>query len=322
MQLLKNRLSSFRCFRVFLTVYELRSVSGAAKLLNLTQPTVSIQLKQFSELLGVELYHLQGKKLAFTEAGHMTARYCMQIIQNVDDLEIEIANLSQLKSGTLKVAAVTSCEYFVPHLIGSFLDQHPMVDIALKVENRDKIKERYKNGRDDLYLFSHIDGDMKGDIVPLFPNNLYAIASKNHPLALKGRITLQSLIGFSWILREQGSGTRQAIEKHLAQHDINIKPKFVMESNEAIKHCVMAGMGLSILSEYALTQENPENIAILSVDTFPIETQWNLVFPSSKRQSPLSQAFMAHLIDYKKILKNSSIKQEISSFHNLHNSTT
>ncbi|PMG35177.1 transcriptional regulator [Vibrio splendidus] len=322
MQLLRNRLSNFRSFRVFLTVYEEGSVSKAAKALSLTQPTVSIQLKQFSELLSVELYYLQGKKLVFTEAGHITARYCMQIVQSVDDLEIEIANLTQLKSGTLKVAAVTSCEYFVPHLIGSFLDKHPMVDIVLKVDNRDNIKERYINGRDDLYLFSHIDSDMKGDLVPLFPNNLYVIANKNHPLALKERITLRSLAGFSWILREQGSGTRQAIEKHLERHDLNIKPKFVMESNEAIKHCVMAGMGLSILSEYALTQENPDNIAILSVDTFPIETHWNLAFPSTKQQSPLSQAFMAHLIDYKKILKDSLIQQEMSLFSRLHNIAT
>ncbi|MDB1125076.1 LysR family transcriptional regulator [Vibrio algarum] len=314
MQLLRNRLSNFRSIRVFLTVYEQGSVSGAAKVLNLTQPTISIQLKQLSELLGAELYHLQGKKLVFTEVGHMTARYCMKIIQNVDDLEIEIANLAQLKSGTLKVAAVTSCEYFVPHLIGSFIDKHQMVDIDLKVDNRDKIKERYQNGQDDLYLFSHIDSDMSGGIVPLFPNNLYAIASKNHPLARKDNIDIRSLVGFSWILREQGSGTRQAIEKHLGQHDITLNPKLVMESNEAIKHCVMAGMGLSILSEYALTQENPSNLAILSVDTFPIETHWNLVFPTSTRQSPLSQAFMEHLIEYKKILKGNLLKQETPFF--------
>lgn len=315
MQLLRNRLTNFRCLRVFLTVYEQGSVSAAAKILNLTQPTISIQLKQLSDLLGTELYHLQGKKLVFTEVGHITARYCIKITQDIDDLEIEISNLSQLKSGTLKVAAVTSCEYFVPHLIGSFLDKHPMVDIDFKVDNREKIRERYKNGYDDLYIFSHIDSDMTGDIVPLFPNNLYAIASKSHPLAFKDSIRLKALVGFSWILREQGSGTRRAIERHFSHHDININPKLVMESNEAIKHCVMAGMGLSILSEYALTQENPENIAILPVETFPIETYWNLVFPSSTRQSPLSQAFMAHLIEYKKILKGRLKKQKTPFFY-------
>ena len=303
MQLLKNRLTNFRCLRVFLTVYEQGSVSGAAKILNLTQPTISIQLKQLSDLLGADLYQLHGKKLVFTEAGHMTARYCMKITQYLDDLEIELANLAQLKSGTLKVAAVTSCEYFFPHLIGSFLDKYPVVDIYLKVDSRERIKERFNNGSDDLYIFSQIDDDMTGDIVPLFPNNLYAIASKSHPLALKDRIEIRTLIGFSWILREQGSGTRRAIEKHFSQHEITVKPKLVMESNEAIKHCVMAGMGLSILSEYALTQERPENLAILPVDTFPIKTYWNLVFPNSARQSPLSQAFMAHLIEYKKTLK-------------------
>ncbi|HCH5588660.1 TPA: LysR family transcriptional regulator [Vibrio parahaemolyticus] len=314
MQLLKNRLTNFRCLRVFLTVYEQGSVSGAAKILNLTQPTISIQLKQLSGLLGADLYQLHGKKLVFTEAGHMTARYCMKLIQNVDDLEVELANLAQLKSGTLKVAAVTSCEYFVPHLIGSFLDKYPAVDIYLKVDSRERIKERYNNGSDDLYIFSQIDNDMKGDVVPLFPNNLYAIASKSHPLALKDRIEIRTLLGFSWIFREQGSGTRRAIEKHFSQYDIIINPKLVMESNEAIKHCVMSGMGLSILSEYALIQERPENFAILSVDTFPIKTYWNLVFPNSARQSTLSQAFMAHLIEYKKTLKRSLKIQENSLF--------
>lgn len=312
MQLLKKRLTNFRCLRVFLTVYEHGSVSGAAKILNLTQPTISIQLKQLTELIGAELYHLQGKKLVFTEAGHMTARYCIKIMQNIDDLEVEIANLAQLKSGTLKVAAVTSCEYFVPHLIGSFLDKYPMVDIDFKVDNRETIRERYTSELDDLYIFSHIDDGMTGDIVPLFPNNLYAIANKSHPLALKERVKLKELIGFSWILREPGSGTRLAIERHFKQNNVSIKPKLVMESNEAIKHCVMAGMGLSILSEYALTQENPENIAILPVDSFPIETHWNLVFPSSLRQSPLSQAFMEHLIEYKKVMEGGLKQQGIS----------
>ncbi|CDT58206.1 Transcriptional regulator, LysR family [Vibrio coralliirubri] len=303
MQLLRNRLSNFRSLRVYLTVYEQGAISSAAKTLNLTQPTISIQLKQFSNVVGAELYYVQGKKLVFTESGKLTAKYCRQIIQKIDDLEIEISNLAQLKSGTLKVAAVTSCEYFVPHLIGSFLEKFPMVDIDFKIDNRENIKERYNNGQDDLYLFSHIDNDMTGEVVPLFPNNLYAFASKTHPLALKEKVSLKSLVGFSWILRERGSGTRQAIEEHFSKSDVVIRPKLVMESNEAIKHCVMAGMGLSILSEYALTQESPENLTVLPVDTFPIKTYWNLVFPSSTKQSTLSQAFMAHLMEYKQVLK-------------------
>ncbi|UTV30820.1 LysR family transcriptional regulator [Photobacterium atrarenae] len=296
-QHLRNRLNNIRPLRVFSQVYELGSITLAAEALNLTQPTVSIQLRQLAELIDTPLYQLRGKKLIFTEAGHLMARYCQTIMAATDTLESELANLMALKAGTLRVAVVTSAKYFIPHLLGEFCHQYPLIDVVLKVGNRDKILGRYQQGLDDIYLFSHLEPDMIDSAVRFLPNRLYPVAHKEHPLAGKKAISIKEFLDYPILAREQGSGTRFAIEKHLAGLQLPFRPKLVIESNEAIKHCVLADMGVAILSEYALHYEPNENITFLPVDHFPIKTYWHIVKSPLKLQTPLSTAFIQHLAD-------------------------
>lgn len=296
-QHLRTRLGSIRGLRVFSSVYELGSITLAAKTLNLTQPTVSIQLRQLTELVGTPLYQVVGKKMVFTQAADILAAYCNELFDTIDRLEIDLANLSEIKAGTLKVAVVTSAKYFIPHLLGSFCDTYPLVDIVLKVGNRQSILERYHQGLDDIYLFSHLEPQMEPHSIQFLPNRLYPIAPKDHPLANQPHIEPQDLLNYPWLSREPGSGTRYAIDAHFEKLRLQFKPKLVIESNEAIKHCVIAGMGLAILSEYALEDEPSSELVKLSIAGFPILTNWHIVKTPLKHQTPLSEAFIQHATD-------------------------
>ncbi|WP_120510480.1 LysR family transcriptional regulator [Photobacterium salinisoli] len=298
-QHLRNRLNSIRPLRVFSHVYELGSVTLAAQALSLTQPTVSIQLRQLTEVIGSPLYQMRGKHIIFTEAGHAVARYCQRITSATDDLESELADLVDLKAGTLRVAVVTSAKYFTPHLLGDFCQKYPLIDIVLKVGNRDTILSRYEQGLDDVYLFSHLESEMNESAIRFLPNLLYPVAHIDHPLSQKKEISINEFLTYPILAREPGSGTRFAIENHLRKLNLSFKPKLVIESNEAIKHCVLAEMGLAILSQYALYYEPNDNITYLPVETFPIETYWHIVKSPMKIQTPLSKVFTQHLLDEK-----------------------
>ena len=293
-QHLRYRISNIRNLRVFLSVYEQESITLAAQTLNLTQPTVSIQLRQLTDLIGMPLYQVVGKKLIFTQAADTLAKYANELLDTIDRLEIDLANLSEIKAGTLKVAVVTSAKYFIPHLLGSFCDTYPLIDIVLKVGNRQSILERYHQGLDDIYLFSHLEPQMEPHSIQFLPNRLYPVAPKDHPLANQSHIEPKELLNYPWLSREPGSGTRFAIDAHFEKLNLQFKPKLVIESNEAIKHCVIAGMGLTILSEYALEDEPSTSLVKLSIANFPILTNWHIVRAPLKHQTPLSDAFIQH----------------------------
>ncbi|AJR08267.1 LysR family transcriptional regulator [Photobacterium gaetbulicola] len=293
-QHLRNRLGSIRQLRVFLSVYELGSVTLASQVLNLTQPTVSIQLRQLTELIGMPLYHVVGKKLIFTQAADTLAKYANELLDTIDRLEIELADLNEIKAGTLKVAVVTSAKYFIPHLLGSFCRTYPQVDILLKVDNRGNILARYHQGLDDIYLFSHLEPQMEPYSIQFLPNRLYPVAPKDHPLAHQSHIEPEDLLKYPWLSREPGSGTRHAIDAHFKKLNLQFKPNLVIESNEAIKHCVIAGMGLTILSEYALEDQPGGDLVKLSIAGFPILSSWHIVQAPLKHQTPLGEAFIQH----------------------------
>lgn len=291
-QHLRRRLNAIRPLRVFLTVYETGSITKAANSLNLTQPTISIQLRKLTEVIGTPLYKQVGRKLVFTEAADIVAAHGVELFETLDRLEISLADLNQLKAGTLRIAVVTSAKYFIPHLLGSFCQRYPLVDIQLTVGNRAKIIQRYKQDLDDIYLFSHLSEEMTDYAISFLANPLIAIAHHQHPLAQKKNIQPAELCHYPFISREYGSGTRYAIEHYFEGKGLKLTTKMTIESNEAIKHCVIAGLGISILSEYALRYESNPNLIYLPVDDFPILTSWHLVRSAHRLQTALSEAFV------------------------------
>ena len=286
---------TFRQLRLFLALAETGSVSAAAKLMHVTQPTASMQLREVAQAVGVPLYEVVSRRVYLTEAGQALARTARAIASEWDAFEQGISGAKGLTSGRLKVAVVSTAKYFVPRLLGSFCKLHPQIDISLEVLNRDHVITRLRANQDDLYVMSMPPGDLPLEDQILMPNPLVVIAAAGHRLAARKRVTLAQLQSERFILREKGSGTRMATDAHLRQ--LGFAPAAVLElgSNEAIKESVQGQLGVSIVSRHALGP-HLDGLAILNVQGFPIQSQWHLVWPKGKQLSPIAEVFRGHLV--------------------------
>lgn len=287
---------SFRQLRLFLALAETGSVSAAAKVMHVTQPTASMQLREVTQAVGLPLYELVSRRVHLTEAGQALARTARAIAGEWDAFEQRVSGAKGLTSGRLKVAVVSTAKYFVPRLLGSFCKLHPHIDISLEVLNRDHVITRLRANQDDLYVMSMPPSDLPLEDHILMPNPLVLIAPAGHPLAAKKRIKIDRLQAERFILREKGSGTRMATDAHLRQ--IGFAPSNVLElgSNEAIKESVEGQLGVSIVSRHALGAHH-EGLAVLNVQGFPVQSQWHLVWPKGKQLSPIAQVFKGHLME-------------------------
>ena len=296
---MKSRLhahvGTLRQLEIFLSVYDLGSIKAASETLHLTQPTVSMQLKKLAEAIGMPLYERVGRGREFTDAGRALAATAREVLDSFDRLDMELAELRGLKKGTLRIAVVTTSKYFIPHLLGSFCEQYPGVDLQFKVGNREQIIRRLHDGLDDLYVFSHPPEDEDIVAVDFMPNPLVAIAPEGHPLASRKHLTLADLATEPFLMREPGSGTRHAIERHLLRHETQMNIRMTIESNEAIKHAVMSGLGISILSKHTLTHGGSTGLAILTVKELPIESTWYLVRLRNRQLSLIAETFLDYL---------------------------
>ncbi|MFN4119397.1 LysR family transcriptional regulator [Acidovorax sp.] len=287
---------TFRQLRLFLALAETGSVSAAAKVMHVTQPTASMQLREVAQAVGLPLYEVVSRRVHLTEAGHTLARTARAIAGEWDAFEQRIAGAKGLTRGHLKVAVVSTAKSFVPRLLGSFCKLHPQIDISLEVLNRDHVIQRLRANQDDLYVMSMPPADLPLEDQILMPNPLVVIAPAAHPLAAKMRVRLQQLRAERFILREKGSGTRMATDAHLRQ--AGFVPSTVLElgSNEAIKESVEGQLGISIVSRHALGPHH-SGLAVLNVAGFPIRSQWHLVWPKGKQLSPIAEVFRGHLME-------------------------
>jgi DNA-binding transcriptional LysR family regulator len=288
---------TFRQLRLFLALAESGSVTGAARLMHVTQPTASMQLKEVTDSIGVPLYEVISRRVHLTDMGLELARTARHIAAEWETLEQKVHAAKGLTRGKLKIAVVSTAKYFVPRLLGSFCKKYPEIDIALEVLNRDGVVRRLRDNLDDLYIMSMPPVDMAlGDQV-FMPNPLVMIAANANPLTKKRSIDPRDLRDQRFILREQGSGTRMAVEAHFKR--IKFVPNLRLElgSNEAIKEAVAGGMGISVISSHALHGKTREHgVSVLDVRGFPINSSWHVVHPKGKMLSPIAQVFHHHLL--------------------------
>lgn len=292
---LHAHIGTIRQLEIFLAVYDLGSITAASEALHLTQPTISTQLKKLADAIGMPLYQRVGRGREFTDAGRALAATAREVLDSFERLDMKLADLRGLKAGTLRIAVVTTSKYFIPHLLGSFCEQYPQVDLQFRVGNREQIIRRLHDGLDDLYVFSHPPEDEDIVVTDFLPNPLVAIAPLDHPLAQRSELSLADLAREPFLMRESGSGTRHAIERHLARLDAKLNVRMTIESNEAIKHAVMSGLGISILSEHTLTYGGAEGLVRLRVRELPIESTWYLVRLRTRRLSLIAEAFLEYL---------------------------
>lgn len=286
------RIGTARQLEILLNVFETGSITAAAETLHLTQPSVSMQLAKLADNLGVPLYYAVGRSIRFTEAGELCAERAREILRQYEYLDLSLQNLSGLETGSLRVAVVTTAKYFIPHLIGQFSERFPKIDVLFNVGNRDSIIARTEADSDDFYLFSHPPENPDLELTEFIHNNLLAIAPVDHPLSRLRKIPLKTFMKEKFLMREEGSGTRHAIETFLAKRNCDFNLRMTIESNEAIKHAVMSGLGVSIISEHTLSFGGNTGVAVLNVEGLPISTQWYLVRRKSRPLSAAAARFM------------------------------
>jgi DNA-binding transcriptional LysR family regulator len=265
--------------RSFEAVARLGGVGRAARELHLAQPTVSTQIKELSAAIGMTLLVPRGRGLALTQHGELLADTVRDMFALWHRFEDEAAELQGLKRGRLRIAAVTTTEYFLPDLLGPFASQHPGIEIELAVDNRDAVIARLERNDDELAAMMLPPTHIPLHRWPFLENPLVLVAAADHPLAKRKRLQLQQLTKEPLLMREAGSGTRLATEQAFAERGIQWRPRMALGSNEAIKHAVRAGLGLAVLSRHSLEQ-NPahQGLAVLPVTGFPIRRMWHLVW--------------------------------------------
>ncbi|MFO7603217.1 MAG: LysR family transcriptional regulator [Gammaproteobacteria bacterium] len=268
------------------------SFSRASAELHLSQPAVSMQIKQLESVLGLPLFEHMGKKIHLTEAGHGTLKAARAIEHELDNLEHSLADMQGLKGGTLTVSAASTASVFAARMMALFRQQHPEVRISLNVVNRENLLRHLAENSIDLVLMGKPTEGQDLSALPFMDNPLVVIAATNHPLAGQANVPLAQMVQEPLIGREQGSGTRSALEKFLESNGYVFEAAMEMNKNEAIKQAVEAGLGLGVVSLYTVQAEIASGqLCVLDVQGFPLKRQWYLVHRKGKRLSPAAQAF-------------------------------
>ena len=293
-----RRRITFRQLETFTTVARLCSFTKAATLLHLTQPAVSIQIRQIVEAIGLPLFEHNGREIALTSAGEELLTTARRLNDVWNRFESAIDELKGLKRGKLRIGLAMTSKYFLPRMLGAFCRRYPEIEIEMEIANREKIVERLRGNQDDLYVMSYPPADMDMDIVsqPFLDNEYVVLAPISH-WAIGKRLSFQELAGEPFLLREIGAGSRHVIDQHMQDTRVQLKVRLSLASNEAIRGLVASGIGLSVLSRHALGDSlERDGVGILDVEGFPLKQPWNVVHLRTKVLSLPAQAFLDELL--------------------------
>lgn len=304
-QKLANRLT-FRQLQVFKAVYDLRSYSQAGELLGLTQPAVSSQIRQLESGLGLPLFEYIGRKLHSTAAAERLIRAVRGIFTEVANLQSDLAALEGRVAGELRIVAVNTAQYVVPYLLRAFLDLHPEVDVKVTVVNRATAIERLSNNTDDLVIMGLVPEDKPLSSLPFLDNELVPVIRPDHPLAGRTDISADEFLDSQLLMREAGSGSRLALEVHCQSSRLRRPQGMELGSNDAVKHAVLAGLGVAVLPRMSILSElQLGTLTVADVKGFPLRRSWCVVHPASKHLTPSARAFVEY------------VQQNIASFPSL-----
>ena len=288
---------TLRQLKVFESVARNLSFSRAAEELYLTQPAVSMQIKQLEDNIGLPLFEQMGKKIFLTDAGHELHHYSRAISGQLADMELALDELKGLERGKLNISVVSTANYFAPNLLAKFCQRYSGVTVSLNVSNRETVLRQLADNVTDLAIMGQPPDNQDIATESFMENPLVVIAPPDHPLSKLRRIPVKRLGQETFLLREPGSGTRGAMERFFAAHQISINRGMETDTNEAIKQAVQAGMGLGIMSLHTAELELLTNrLKVLDVQDFPIIRHWHVVHRNNKRLSSVAQAFREFLL--------------------------
>jgi DNA-binding transcriptional LysR family regulator len=288
---------TLRQLRVFESVARHLSFSRAAEELHLTQPAVSMQIKQLEDNVGLPLFEQLGKKIYLTDAGRELFHYSRSIAQQLQEVEEVLDQLKGLERGRLVISVVSTAKYFVPKLLARFQKIHPKISVSIYVANRENVLKHLADNEVDLAIMGRPPQNMELHAEPIMDNPLVCVAAPDHPLAKLKKVSLQRLEEENFLVREPGSGTRHAMERFFAEHGVKLNRGIEMDTNEAIKAVVGAGMGLSVISLHTCELEvETGRLVVLNVEGFPILRQWYLVHRAQKRLTAAALAFRDYML--------------------------
>jgi len=278
--------------QVFLKVTQKQSVTKAAEELFLTQPAVSIQLKNFQDQFPIPLIEIVGRKLYVTDFGKEIAEAVEKILMEADAINYKTLAFKGILAGRLKVSIVSTGKYVMPYFLSDFMKIHKGVDLIMDVTNKSRVIESLELNEVDFALVSVIPSHLKLNRIELMKNKLFLIGNtkKEIPKNFSKKKIFQEL---PMIYREEGSATRNAMENYMKKNNYSTRKKIELTSNEALKQAVTAGLGYSIMPLIGIKNSlKNKDLQIIPVKDLPIVTHWNLVWHSSKKLSPTATAFL------------------------------
>jgi DNA-binding transcriptional LysR family regulator len=292
------RNATLRQLRTFAEVARRLSFTAAAKALHLTQPAVSMQVRQLEEAAGLPLLEQLGRRVHLTDAGQELLRYAGGIADLMREAEEAMKALQGIGGGELSIAVTSTAKYFAPRLLAEFRRRHPEVRLRLAVSNREAVVRALTDNAVDLAVMGRPPRGLDTDAAAFAKHPIAVIAAPDHPLAGRRRLPLEALAGETFIIRERGSGTRAAMEHVFAERSFRARETMEMSSNETIKQAVMAGMGIAFLSTHTIGLElRAGRLVLLAVSGLPVMREWYVIHRRGKRLSPAAQAFKSFLLE-------------------------
>ncbi len=288
---------TLRQLKVFESAARLLSFTRASEELFLTQPAVSMQVRQLEDEVGLSLFEKLGKKVHLTEAGRELYQYTRAIFQELEEVEEVLESMKGVKKGRLDIAVASTVNYFAPRLLAAFSRHYPGIRLTIEATNRKNLIRLLESNQKDLVLMGKPPEQLDLEFEPFMDNPLVVIAPPKHPLVGKTNIPLERLADETFVIREPGSGTRGAMERFFADQNLRIRTGLQMTRNEAIKQAVRVGLGLSVVSLHSLELElETGRLVVLQVEGFPIRRRWYIVHRRGKRLSPAARAFRDFLL--------------------------
>jgi DNA-binding transcriptional LysR family regulator len=291
--------ATFRQLRVFNEVARHLSFVRAAEALHLTPPAVTLQVKELEGHVGAPLFERAGRKVSLTTTGEYMLVYARRILATVKDAEDAAARLQRAETGKLTIGFVSTAKYFMMKLIADFRRLHTGVDVQLALGNREQLVGMLRNNEVDIAVMGRPPKEMQTRPEPFAAHPHVFVAAPEHPLAQRGRLSVEDLRPYDFIVREIGSGTRAAMQKFFDETYVEPRMKIQLGSNETIKQAVMAGLGLGFLSLHTIGIELEQGrIAMLEVHGAPVVRAWNLVHTQAKVLSPAAEAFRYYMLEH------------------------
>jgi DNA-binding transcriptional LysR family regulator len=280
---------------IFVTIVETKSITKASEILHLTQPAVSIQLRNFQDQFDIPLTEVIGRKLYVTSFGHEIAMVAADILRQVTEINHKTLAYKGHLMGQLRIAVVSTGKYVMPYFLADFMSEHAGIELKMDVTNKSKVLESLELNEVDFALVSVVPPHLAIEQLELLPNHLFMVG--RYANAARAARTVNDVCGdLPLIHREMGSGTRQSMEKFLEKHKVQTRRTLELTSNEAVKQAVLAGLGNSIMPLIGIRNELQQNeLQIIPIKGLPIKTSWRLIWLRGKKHAPAAKAFLKHL---------------------------